>query len=230
MSARAAAAAELEARIGHVFADRALFERALTHSSVGQGARRVSDNERLEFLGDRVLGLLAAEALIQRWPEAREGELTPRLHALVDRRACAAAARRMGLAPALRLSPGEARSGGRENDTILGDACEALMAALFIDAGLDAARRVFRDVWAEPLAEGAGSVGDPKSTLQRWALARSRGLPAYRVVERTGPDHAPTFTVEAAVEGVEPAVAAGRSRMEAEKAAALAILQREAAL
>ena len=230
MNARVAAVSALEARIGHSFADRELLERALTHSSVGQGARKVRDNERLEFLGDRVLGLLAAERLTQMYPDAREGELTPRLHAVVDRSACAAAARRMGLGPALRLSPGESKSGGRENETILGDACEALMAALYLDGGMEAARRVFLDVWAEALSAGASRTGDPKSALQRWSLAAGRGLPSYQVLERTGPDHAPTFTIEAVVPGVEPAQASGRSRVEAEKAAALAILTREGVL
>jgi ribonuclease III len=225
----AAALAELERRLGHSFSDRELLERAVTHASVGQGARKVRDNERLEFLGDRVLGLLAAERLMQRYPEAREGELTPRLHAMVRYEACARVAERLALAPALRLSPGESKTGGRGKARVLADACEAVLAAVYVDGGLDAARGVFDRAWAEELeaVDQAPAAQDSKSALQRWALARSRGLPAYRVLGRSGPDHAPVFEVEVTVDGVAPAVAAGKSRSEAEKAAALVLLTRE---
>ncbi|MDP8916362.1 MAG: ribonuclease III [Pseudomonadota bacterium] len=229
MNERLEAVEALEARLGHVFADRELLERALTHASVGEGGRRrVRDNERLEYLGDRVLGLLSAERLMELYPEAREGELSTKLHALVNRTACARVARRIGLGPALRLAPGETKTGGREKDTILGDACEALLGALYLDGGLQPARTVFLREWAEEFTSlDQPRIVDPKTRLQEWALQIKRQLPIYRVLERTGPDHAPAFTVEVVVDHLEPATAEGRSRQEAEKAAALALLQRE---
>ena len=145
-NAREAAVAELERNLGHAFTDRKRLDLALTHASVG-GASRVTDNERFEFLGDRVLGLLAAERLMTLYPEAPEGKLTPRFHGLVDKPACAAAARGMGIGPALRLSPGETKTGGRDKDTVLADACEAVMAALYLDGGLEVARAVFLRFW-----------------------------------------------------------------------------------
>jgi len=227
---RGAAVAALETRLGHRFEDRELLERALTHSSVGDGARRVRDNERLEFVGDRVLGLLAAERLAELYPELSEGELAPRLNALVSRKTCAEIARAMGLGPALRLSGAETKAGGRDKDSILAGACEAVMAALYREGGLEAARAAFLDLWGPAIAEQrAPKLSDPKTALQEWAQGAGRPLPKYTVVERTGPDHAPTFTVEAVVEGYEPARAKGRSRQEAEKAAALALLEREGA-
>ena len=231
MSARAAAAEALAARLGHGFADPALLERALTHSSVGDGARRASrDNERQEFLGDRVLGLLVAEHLLARDPDASEGDVAPRLNALVSREACAAVARRLELGPALRLSAGETRTGGRDKGSILAGAMEAVLAAVYQDGGLPAARAVFERVWPpefDRLAVAARPK-DSKTELQEWALARGRPLPAYAVSAREGPEHAPVFTVVVSVEGVDPAHGQGGSRQAAEKAAARALLEREA--
>ena len=225
---RAEAVSALETRLGRPFRDRDLLERALTHASVGEGARRVRDNERLEFLGDRVLGLLAAERLAELYPMAREGELSPRLQALVNRHACARVARRMGLGPALKLSPGENKTGGRDKDSVLGDACEALLGAVYLDGGLDAAREMFLREWADEFAAlEEPRVLDPKSKLQEWSLASRRTLPIYRVLERSGPDHAPAFIVEVRVDGLTPASAEGGSRQDAEKAAALALHRRE---
>jgi ribonuclease-3 len=232
MNARAQAVAELEHRLGHTFGDRELLERALTHASVGMGAKKVRDNERLEFLGDRVLGLLTAEHLTRTLNEAGEGDLTPRLHAVVNYVTCARVGRRIGLSAALRLSAAESKVGGRDKDKILGDACEALLAAVYLDGGLDIARRVFLAIWREEL-EGIETTlitNDPKSALQRWAHRRGGGDPAYEIVERSGPDHAPRFTVRASAPGLEPAVAEAGSRLEAEKAAALALLSREGQL
>jgi ribonuclease-3 len=223
---RAEAVAALQARLGHQFADAALLEQALTHASVA-GSRPVADNERLEFLGDRVLGLLAAEALIGD-ADADEGEMSRRIARLVSGRACAEVARRMGLGEALRLAPGETRSGGRDKDTILGDACEALIAALYLDGGLPAAQAVFRRFWSEDLERvRAESAKDPKTRLQEWAQARGLGLPAYEVAERSGPDHAPRFRIVVRLNGLEPQSAEGGSRREAEKLAAQALLERE---
>lgn len=231
MNSRVEAVARLEAELGHVFVDRSLLERALTHSSVGEGAKRVGDNERLEFLGDRILGLLVAERLIEANPEAPEGELSRLLHAVVRKEACAAVSRRLHVGPALRLAAGETKTGGRDKDTILGDACEALIAAVYLDAGLDKAREVFGPLFDEQIrAVGSVAKVNPKSALQEWAASKGLPPPAYAVVDRTGPDHAPTFTVEVRVEGLAPFAAQGRSRQEAEKAAATAMLDREGLL
>jgi ribonuclease-3 len=229
MNERVEAALALERRLGHAFADRGLLERALTHASVGGGQGKIRDNEVLEFIGDRVIGLLAAERLAELYPTAPEGELTLRLHALVNREACAQVARSMDLGPALRLAGGETRTGGRDKDSILGDACEAVMAAVHLDGGIDAARAVFLSFWEEGLAEaGAHEAKDAKTALQEWAQGRGKPLPAYAMTARSGPDHAPVFTVSVSVEGLEPVFAEGRSRREAEKAAAAALLLREA--
>ena len=225
MNARLEAVSALEHRIGHAFADRELLERALTHASVGDGARKVRHNERLEFLGDRVLNLLAAERLLALDADAKEGVLSPRLAALVNGKACARVARRIGLAPALRLSGSATKIGARESDGVLGDACEALMAALFIDGGLDVARTFFNTAWQDEFDNPAASRDrDPKTQLQEWAQGLGLPLPVYAVVKRTGPDHAPVFTVAVRVDGHDPEDGEGRSRQEAEKAAALAML------
>lgn len=230
---RAEAVTELVRRLGHDFRDRALLERALTHASVGEGVQPQThkgprDNERLEFLGDRVLGLLVAARLHQDFPEADEGQLSSRLHALVDKQACARVGTRLGVGAALRLSPGESKSGGRRKDGLIADAVEAVLAAVFLDGGLDAARGVFERAWAEELGRTPDrAVANPKSVLQEWAQGQGRPLPTYRIVARSGSDHAPTFTVETTIEGFEPATAEGRSRQDAEKAAATAMLKRE---
>ena len=225
---RKAAVAALEDSLGHRFADRELLERALTHSSAGEGAKKIRHNERLEFLGDRVLNLLTAERLMELYPEEREGELTKRMHALISGETCARVAERIGLADALRLSGGESRRGGRANATILGDACEALLAALYRDAGLDGAREVFERIWADEFeAADAYAGANPKSELQEWAAHRKLPQPAYEVVSRTGPPHAPTFEVELRIGDLEPTRGRGGSRQQAEKSAAEAMLKRE---
>lgn len=229
---RAEAAAALERRLGHVFIDRNLFERALTHPSVVDPGRpesqRPRDNQRLEFLGDRVLGLLVAERLVADFPIADEGEMSSRLHALVNKTTCARVAEALGVGPAMRLSPGETKQGGRRREGVLGDAMEALLAAVYLDGGIEAARAMFTSAWAlEFSAPPKRSLSNPKSVLQEWALGAGRALPVYRVADRNGPDHAPVFTVEVSVEGVAPLTAQGRSRQEAEKAAATAMLERE---
>lgn len=231
-NARAEAVAELKQRLGHAFRDPALLDRALTHASVGEGAgqgdKPTPDNQRLEFLGDRVLGLLVAERLMRDFPQANEGDMSARLHALVDKPACARVAEALGVGPALRLSPGEAKSGGRRREGALGDAMEAILAAVYLDGGLDAVRGLFERAWAKELtAAPPRAVVNPKSALQEWALKHGSPLPTYRIVTRTGSDHAPTFTVEAEVQGYPPLTGKGRSRQEAEKAAATAILERE---
>lgn len=229
---RAEAVAALVRRLGHDFKDRALLERALTHASVAEGAppgpNGPFDNERLEFLGDRVLGLLVADRLCRENPLAQEGALSSALHNLVDKSACARVGERLGVGEALRLSPGESKSGGRRKAGLIADAVEAILAAVWLDGGIDAARAVFERAWAEELAAPTPTAhGNPKSALQEWAQGQGRPLPTYAVVQRTGSDHAPTFTVSVSVQGIEPLTAQGRSRQEAEKAAATALLKRE---
>ena len=230
---RADAVAELVRRLGHEFGDFRLLDRALTHASVGEGvapqtSKAPRDNERLEFLGDRVLGLLVAERLHDDFPEADEGQLSSRLHALVDKSACGRVGASLGIGEAVRLSPGETKSGGRRKEGVIADAVEAVLAAVYLDGGIDAARRAFDRAWAEELARTPErSLTNPKSALQEWAQAQGRPLPTYSIAGRTGSDHAPTFTVQVVVEGFDPLTAVGRSRQDAEKAAAVAMLQRE---
>jgi ribonuclease-3 len=225
MNRRATAIDTLEARLGHVFADRELIERALTHASA-RGPRR-EDNERLEFLGDRVLGLVMASALVGGDGEASVGDLTKRLHGLTNGEACARVAQDIGLGEALRLPAGETKRGARALATVLGDACEALIAALYLELGLDEAAKIVLRLWAPLLAEphDADTV-DPKTVLLDWAAANGRKPPVYRVLEQTGPAHAPTFTLEVSVEGDAPEVASAGAVRVAEKAAALALLRR----
>ena len=230
MSDRASAVSALAARLGHAFKTPALLERALTHRSAGDGATRVLDNERLEFLGDRVLGLVVAERLMALDPEAPEGDLAARLNALVSRDACAAVARRLDVGPALRLSGGETRSGGRDKGSILSGAMEALIAAVYADAGLEAARALIERHWPDEFERlDEARPKDPKTRLQEWAQAKGLPLPTYAVADRRGSDHLPVFTVEVAVQGFAPARAEGASRRLAEKAAAQAMIDREGA-
>ncbi|KAA5804873.1 ribonuclease III [Alkalicaulis satelles] len=220
---------DFEARLGRRFTDPALLERALTHASHGDGRSRSDSNERLEFLGDRVLGLMAAEALHERFPGLDEGGLASRLNALVNKEACARAARQVDLGEALRLSPAEARLGGREKASILADACEAVIGALYLDGGLEAARGFFLAQWGEALDNLAKRPRDAKSRLQEWAARTGRPAPVYSVIARSGPDHRPVFTVEVSV-GALNAQAEGASKQAAERAAADLILTAETRL
>lgn len=214
----------IETALGYRFADPDLLTRALTHRSHGDGRRRGADNQRLEFLGDRVLGLLAAEALFTRFSDTSEGGLAPRLNALVRKETCADVARAMGLGEALFLSPAEVQRGGRDKDSILGDACEAVMAALYLDAGLEVARGVFERYWDAALSDLTSRPQDPKSALQERAAARKLPAPAYDVVDRSGPAHRPVFRVTVSVEGWGAAEGEGGSKQSAERAAAEALL------
>lgn len=215
----------LERRVGHHFADPSLLERALTHSSLsGSGMR---DLERLEFLGDRVLGLLTADALFRRYPDLEEGDLAPRFNALVRKETCAKAALGLGLDALIRMSPHEEASGGRKKKAILADACEAFLGALYIDGGLEAARRAFDLYWTPHFEDLSKAHRDAKTALQEWSQNRKKGAPHYRVVSAGGPAHAPAFVVEAEVEGFAPARGEGRSKRAAQMAAAEAFLIRE---
>lgn len=225
MNDRTAAVAELERRLGYRFQDRDLLERALTHASVGDGAREVRHNERLEFLGDRVLNLCAAERLMALDSDAREGEMSRLLASLVNYHACARAARRVGLPEAMRLSASATKVGARKSDAVLGDACEALIAALYIDGGLETARAFFLKFWDEEFAQlDEPRAKDAKTQLQEWVQGMGKPLPEYEIVSRTGPAHAPCFTVEVRVDGFGAERGEGPSRQAAEKAAALQML------
>ena len=218
---------ELETKLGHRFKNVALLERALTHASVRGGKQERSDNERLEFIGDRVLGLAIAEVLNDQYPDASEGELARRYNRLVRGEACAKVSRAIGLGEHLILSESEADSGGREKTTILADAAEAVLGAVFLDGGFDKARAVVRKLWqaqSEPVPEVAV---DAKSALQEWAQGQGLALPKYTVVARKGPDHAPHFTAEVLISGRAPAQGEGASKRIAEQAAATALLHRE---
>ncbi|MFC4723909.1 ribonuclease III [Glycocaulis abyssi] len=218
---------QLEEAIGYKFTDPGLLEIALTHASHGDGRRRTDSNERMEFLGDRVLGLLVAEQLYAMFEGLSEGGLAHRLNALVNKGACARVARSLGLGDALLLSPGEERLGGREKESILGDACEALIGAIYLDGGLPAARAFFAAAWEEELAQLTRQTKDAKSYLQEWAARKSLSAPAYKLVSRKGPDHRPHFTVEVTIDGLEPAMGEGATKQAAQRAAADAMLKRE---
>lgn len=214
--------AALTRLLGHEFHDPALLEEALTHPSAGTPAR--SDNQRLEFLGDRVLGLCIAEALLEAFPNAAEGKLAPRFNALVRRETLAEIAGDIGLGTHLRLGRSEAISGGRRKAAILADATEAVIAALYLDGGLVAARAFIAAHWRRRLHELRQAPSDAKTRAQEWAQARGLAPPAYRLVERTGPDHAPQFTVEAVLETGEAARGHAGSKKLAEQVAAAALL------
>ncbi|WP_127089778.1 ribonuclease III [Aquabacter cavernae] len=220
--------ASLEARIGHVFADRALIELALTHISALKGeALRVRSYQRLEFLGDHVLGSVVSDMLFTAFPQAEEGELSRRLADLVREEACAEVAEDMMVGPFIRLGVGEAQSGARKRRTILADIAEAVVAAVYLDAGYEAARALVDRFWRARLEAPRRPLRDPKTVLQEWAQARGLPPPAYREVSRTGPDHAPRFVMAVELPGLERAEALGASKQDAQKAAAAAFLARE---
>jgi ribonuclease-3 len=216
--------ADLERRLGHVFKNKTLLTRALTHSS----ADSVASNERLEFLGDRVLGLVIAEALHDRHPGDPEGALALKFNALARRETCVAAGEAAGIPPHLILASSEAGSGGRRKAAIIGGAVEAVIAALYIDGGMEAAKGFIDRYWEDAFANLGQDMRDAKTALQEWAQAResTKSAPVYRIVGREGPDHAPRFAVEVSVEGHAPELGQGRSKREAEQAAARALLER----
>lgn len=210
-----------ECGIGHRFADPSLLREALTHRSASRGAR--GSNERLEFLGDRVLGLLVAEWLIERHPDETEGDLGKRLASLVARPTLAEIAARIGLAGHLIVPASETSAGVRARSTVMADAVEAVIAALYLDGGLELARRFVRTHFA-PVVEAMGIPPTPaKTRLQEWLAARGLGVPRYAVTEASGPPHAPCFTMRVEAAGGE-ADAAGRTKRAAEEAAAAKLL------
>lgn len=223
MSTPSEKAAALEAAAGYAFSDRGLLDMALTHASVPKSP---CNNERLEFLGDRVLGLVVAEMLYRAFPDEREGDLAKRLTALVQQAALARVAAELSLGSYVRLSAGEIKAGGVKKDTILADAVEALIGAIYLDGGFGAAGDFVRARWQTLLATFESPPEDAKTRLQEWAQAKGLPLPEYRVLSRTGSDHSPVFEVEVEVKGQGKAAASASSKRNGEKAAAALLLAR----
>ncbi len=211
----------IEATLGHSPRDRALFDRALTHSSLGD-----DHYERLEFLGDRVLGLAIATWLYELFPNEPEGKLSRRLNALVSGETCAEIARELGVGGRARLGKQAREDGAADSDNVLGDLVEALIGALYLEAGLDAATAFVRRAWGDRVSTRDKAPKHPKSALQEWAAANERKPPVYETRHRSGPHHAPKFVVEVEIKGVGTASAEGLSKQEAETAAARALLEK----
>lgn len=211
-------------RLGYDFTKPDFLVRSVTHSSMVSPHR--DDNQRLEFLGDRVLGLVMAEALLAADPGAPEGLLAPRFNALVRREACADVARQIDLGAVLKLGRSEMKSGGRRKEALLADAMEAVIAAVYQDGGFDAARRVILHLWGKRVGDVADDARDAKTSLQEWAQARGEVPPNYVEVARSGPDHQPVFTIEVRLASGPSEQATAGSKRHAEQAAAAALLQK----
>ncbi|MGV6805339.1 MAG: ribonuclease III [Ruegeria sp.] len=213
-----------EKRLGYQFNNPELLVRALTHGSVSSTTR--PDNQRLEFLGDRVLGLVMATALLEADQQATEGQLAPRFNALVRKEACADVARQIDLGAVLKLGRSEMLSGGRRKLALLGDAMEAVIAAVYRDAGFEAAREVILALWGDRIQTVEADARDAKTSLQEWAQARGQKPPSYIEMSRSGPDHAPVFTIAARLQDGTEAQATAGSKRQAEQAAARTLLDR----
>jgi ribonuclease-3 len=212
---------EFSKKTGYTFSDPSLLEMALTHASIKTGQY---DNERLEFLGDRILGLAIADLLFRHFPTEKEGKLAKRHTGLVQQEALVRVSRNLGLAMHLKLSPSEMKSGGHQKEKILADALEALIGAIYVDGGFPAAFGFIEKFWGEMLRERAQPPEDAKSQLQEWAQAQGLPLPEYKQVARSGTDHAPLFEIQVSVKGKGSAAAKAASKRAAEKAAALLML------
>lgn len=219
----------VEERIGHTFADPSLLTTALTHVSALKSPNdRAASYQRLEFLGDHVLGLVISDMLYRTFPKADEGELSKRLADLVRRETCADVARSMGLHEAIKLGAvGSAGAGERLRKSVLGDICEAVIGAVYLDGGYPAAAKMIGSAWADRMRKPMRALRDPKTVLQEWAQGKGLPTPTYREVERTGPHHDPQFRVAVDLPGLDPAEGVGSSKRNAEKAAASALLIRE---
>ena len=219
--------AELDAfqgRIGYQFKQPELLVRAVTHSSKSSPTRE--DNQRLEFLGDRVLGLVMSEALLSRDKGASEGQLAPRFNALVRKEACADVAKAIDLGAVLKLGRSEQMSGGRRKQALLGDAMEAVIAAVYLDADFETAKGVVLRLWGSRVDSVDADARDPKTALQEWAQARKQTPPSYAEVSRSGPDHAPVFTISVTLQSGESEQATAASKRLAQQAAAKTLLER----
>jgi ribonuclease-3 len=213
-----------EEAIGYSFKDGKLLNRAMTHRSAAQGRAVEWSNERLEFLGDRVLGLVIVETLMERFPTLREGELAPRLNALVSRDACAMIGSELGIGQFLIVDKSERATGGAEKRSLLANAAEAVIGAIYTDAGLEKARKFILKAWAKLLKGTAVKPRDAKSALQEWAQGEGLATPTYRHDAREGPDHAPVFTATVLIDGHAPVSGTGASKQHAERAAAQKML------
>ena len=221
-------ASALEERIGYRFTNAALLDSALSHISALKGSRnRASSYQRLEFLGDHVLGLVISDMLFRAFPKADEGELSRRLADLVRKETCTEIARTIELGAAIRLGASEANAGGRTRPAILADVCEALIGAVYLDSGFDAAASLVGKLWEARLRTKAPPLRDPKTVLQEWAQARGMPTPVYREIARSGPHHDPEFRVAVQLPQLAPAEGSGRSKRAAEQAAAAALMERE---
>ncbi len=218
--------AKLYVSLGHAFSRPELLEEALTHPSATSGEGRGKRNfERLEFLGDRVLGLVVSNLLLKRFPDEKVGALARRHTALVRSETLTRVARAIGLGEYIVMAQSEADSGGRDNPQTLADCCEAVIGAIYQDGGLDAAARMIHGNWAAIVDEVVQPPKDPKTALQEWAQSRGLPLPVYSTVERTGPDHDPMFEVQCDVRGLPRMKAKGRSKRTAEQGAAQRLLR-----
>jgi len=215
----------LQERLGYRFRNGDLLAQALTHVSAASAPG--GSYQRLEFLGDRVLGLAIASLLYRSFPHAPEGELSRRLSELVRRESCAEVAIAWDLGAYLKLGGGEVQTGGRKNQAILADVCEAVIGATFIDGGFEAARIMVERAFGDLLSTPRRPLRDPKSALQEWAQGRGLPTPAYAIVEQTGPNHAPKFTIRVVVQGAESGLGRGASKRAAEQEAARSVLLRE---
>ncbi|HEY1941923.1 MAG TPA: ribonuclease III [Roseiarcus sp.] len=220
--------AALEARLGHQFRDHDLMARALTHLSApaAGGHGRAQSYQRLEFLGDRVLGVIVAHMLYDAYPQASEGELSMRLAKLVRRETCAAVAQEWDVGPHVVMGQGEARAGGRKKAAILSDVCESIIGAVYLDGGFDAARDLVARSWRERMSADIEPERDAKTAVQEWAQARALAAPKYVEVARSGPAHAPHFVMHVVLDGYQPEAGEASSKRAAEQAAAQAFLAR----
>lgn len=211
-------------RLGHTFAKPEHLIRSVTHSSMSTPHR--DDNQRFEFLGDRVLGLVMSEALLKADPAASEGLLAPRFNALVRKETCADVARQIDLGAVLKLGRSEMLTGGRRKEALLADAMEAVIAAVYLDAGFDVARRLVVTLWGDRITNVETDARDPKTALQEWAQGQGEPPPTYTEIARSGPDHAPIFTIEAKLQSGASEQGQAASKRQAEQAAAKSLLDR----
>lgn len=216
----------IAALLGYTFRNRDLLKAALTHGS-GRKGKTNTTYQRLEFLGDRVLGLVIAEELYVRNPRKAEGALAQNFSVLVRAEACADAARDLGISEHIRVGQKEKAQGMATQTVILGDVMESILGAMYLDGGLEPARALIMRLWDERLSSRSKLVKDAKSFLQEWALAQGKAIPAYRIVSRDGPDHSPNFTIAVTVDGFAEAIASAQSKRNGEQLAAELFLRRE---
>jgi ribonuclease III len=222
------ATAAIEARIGHKFSDASLLTTAITHVSALKPQRKRGESyQRLEFLGDHVLGLIVSDMLYRTFPEADEGELSKRLADLVRKESCAEVAKTLGLADDIKLGAVGAGASARLRKSVLGDICEAVIGAVYLDGGYPAAASFVERNWTERMQKPRQPLRDPKTVLQEWAQGKGLPTPVYREVERTGPHHDPQFRVAVDLPGLASAEGVGGSKRAAEKVAASVMIERE---